>query len=159
MTRVMQWRQWVKWELFIQCWGSCSCWGCWEVVSDGCREGWQGHYSGSVSRFRNELENGQKVCWRAAQAGPQCTVVAAGCVWRMDCRKQPGLCSPSGGSLVAALESRALGESDQPHPGHQFSQLMISKTGIILVLHGSVLASELLEFACTAWKRQWATRW
>lgn len=75
-----------------------ACWDCWMDVSDGYREGWQGHGGGSVNRFTERLESVQKVCGeaakRAAQGGPQCTVVAAGCVWRMDCREQPGSCAP-----------------------------------------------------------------
>lgn len=30
------------------------------------------------------------------------------------------MCSPKGGSLMATVESRVLGEPDQSDPGHQF---------------------------------------
>lgn len=77
--------------------------------------------------------------------------MAAGCVWRMDCRKQPGSCAlPKEDRSWPLLKAECWVSQISLIQDTSFSQLMISKTGIILVLHGSILASELLEFAFTA---------
>lgn len=69
---VMQWRQWVKCELFIQCWGTemrVACWDCWMDVSDGCIRWMQGGMTGALWRQCEQVQEGVRKCTKSLWRG------------------------------------------------------------------------------------------